>query len=86
LVATAGKFGGTALTARAAGERWPTALGLGALMQTKGLMEVLVLTVMLDAGLIAPVTFSALVLMALVSTAATMPLTRLVARTEFSQG
>ena len=55
-------------------------------MQTKGLMEVLVLTVMLDAGLIAPVTFSALVLMALVSTAATMPLTRLVARTEFSQG
>jgi Kef-type K+ transport system membrane component KefB len=86
LVATAGKFGGTALMARAAGERWPTALGLGALMQTKGLMEVLVLTVMLDAGLIAPVTFSALVLMALVSTAATMPLTRLVARTEFSQG
>ena len=53
LAATVGKFGGTALMARAAGEGWPTALGLGALMQTKGLMEVLVLTVMLDAGLIA---------------------------------
>jgi hypothetical protein len=50
---------------------------LGALMQTKGLMEVVVLTVLLEAGLIAPVTFSALVLMALVSTAATMPLARL---------
>jgi hypothetical protein len=46
-------------------------------MQTKGLMEVVVLTVLLEAGLIAPVTFSALVLMALVSTAATMPLARL---------
>jgi len=85
LAATLGKFGGTALLARAAGEGWPTALGLGALMQTKGLMEVVVLTVVLDAGLIGPATFSALVLMALVSTAATMPLTRLVARHEFSE-
>jgi Kef-type K+ transport system membrane component KefB len=85
LAATLGKFGGTALLARAAGEGWPTALGLGALMQTKGLMEVVVLTVVLDAGLIGPATFSALVLMALVSTAATMPLARLVARNEFSK-
>jgi Kef-type K+ transport system membrane component KefB len=84
LAATVGKFGGTALLARAAGEGWPTALGLGALMQTKGLMEVVVLTVVLDGGLIGPATFSALVLMALVSTTATMPLTRFVARTEFS--
>lgn len=85
LAATVGKFGGTALLARAAGEGWPTALGLGALMQTKGLMEVVVLTVVLDAGLIGPATFSALVLMALVSTAATMPLTRFVTRNEFSE-
>jgi Kef-type K+ transport system membrane component KefB len=53
-------------------------------MQTKGLMEVVVLTVVLDAGLIGPATCSALVLMALVSTAATMPLTRFVARNELS--
>lgn len=77
LATTAGKLGGTAVLARAAGETWPTALGLGALMQTKGLMEVVVLTVLLEAGLVAPVTFSALVLMALASTAATMPLARL---------
>jgi hypothetical protein len=35
----------------------PTALGLGALMQTKGLVEALVLTVVLDAGVIGPATF-----------------------------
>jgi len=79
LAAVLGKLGGTALLARAVGESWPTALGLGALLQTKGLMEVVVLTVLLDAGLIAPPAFSALVLMALVSTAITMPLTRLLA-------
>jgi Kef-type K+ transport system membrane component KefB len=80
LAATAGKLGGTALLARAAGEPWPTALALGALMQTKGLIEVVVLTILLDAGVIGPPAFSALVLMALVSTAATMPLTRLFLR------
>jgi Kef-type K+ transport system membrane component KefB len=79
LAAVLGKLGGTALLARSVGESWPTALGLGALLQTKGLMEVVVLTVLLDAGLIAPPAFSALVLMALVSTAITMPLTRLLA-------
>jgi Kef-type K+ transport system membrane component KefB len=55
-------------------------VALGALLQTKGLMEVVVLTILLDAGVIGPVAFSALVLMALVSTAATMPLTRLFLR------
>ncbi len=80
LAASLGKLGGTALLARATGEPWPAALALGALMQTKGLMEVVVLTVLLDAGIIGPAAFSALVLMALVSTAATMPLTRLFLR------
>jgi Kef-type K+ transport system membrane component KefB len=80
LAASLGKLGGTALLARVMGEPWPAALALGALMQTKGLMEVVVLTILLDAGVIAPTAFSALVLMALVSTAATMPLTRLFLR------
>lgn len=84
LAATLGKLAGTALLARVAGESWPCALGLGALLQTKGLMEVVVLTILLDAGLIGPPVFSALVLMALVTTAATMPLTGLFARGELA--
>ncbi|MDB5368467.1 MAG: cation:proton antiporter [Roseomonas sp.] len=72
-----GKVAGTALLARAAGERWRDALALGALMQTKGLMEVVVLAVLLEAGLIAPPIFSALVAMAVVCTIATTPLARL---------
>ena len=61
LAATEDKFGGTAPLSRAARERRPPALGLCALIQTRGLMEVLALPVVLDAGLIAPATFSALV-------------------------
>jgi Kef-type K+ transport system membrane component KefB len=77
VLAVAGKVGGTALTARLAGESWPVALGLGALVQTKGLMEVIVLTILLDSGIISATVFSALILMAVVSTALAMPLTRL---------
>lgn len=72
-----GKVAGTAIPARAAGESWRDALALGALMQTKGLMEVVVLAVLLDAGLIAPSIFSALVAMAVLCTLATAPLVRL---------
>jgi Kef-type K+ transport system membrane component KefB len=77
LATVLGKVAGTALPARAAGERWSDALALGALMQTKGLMEVVVLAVLLEAGLIAPPIFSALVAMALVCTVITTPLARL---------
>jgi hypothetical protein len=52
-------------------------LGLGALLQTKGLMEVIVLTILLDAGIISANIFAALILMAVVSTALAMPLTQL---------
>jgi Kef-type K+ transport system membrane component KefB len=77
VLAVAGKVGGTALTARLTGEPWPVAFGLGALVQTKGLMEVIVLTILLDSRIISANVFSALVLMAVVSTALAMPLTRL---------
>ena len=50
---------------------------LGALVQTKGLMEVVVLAVLLDAGLIGPAAFSAMVAMAVVCTVAAAPLMRL---------
>lgn len=72
-----GKVAGTAIPARAAGESWRDSLALGALMQTKGLMEVVVLAVLLDAGLIAPSIFSALVAMAVLCTLVTTPLVRL---------
>jgi Kef-type K+ transport system membrane component KefB len=76
-VAVLGKLAGTAVVARLNGEPWPIALGLGALLQTKGLMEVIVLTILLDAEIISSTMFSALILMAVVSTTLAMPLTRL---------
>lgn len=76
----AGKLAGTALPARASGEGWGTALQLGALMSCKGLMEVIVLTILLEAGVLSPACFSALVLMAVTVTALTQPLTRLAGR------
>jgi Kef-type K+ transport system membrane component KefB len=76
-VAVVGVVGGTAVAARLVGASWPFALGLGALLQTKGLMEVIVLTILLDAGIISANVFAALVLMAVVSTALAMPLARL---------
>lgn len=76
-VAVVGKVGGSAVAARLMGKSWPIALGLGALLQTKGLMEVIVLTILLDAGIISANVFAALILMAVVSTALAMPLARL---------
>lgn len=74
--AIAGKVLGTALPARACGEPWRFALALGALMQTKGLMEVLVLTVLRDARLIGTTAFSALILTALLTTVLAAPFAR----------
>ena len=75
-LAVIGKMGGTAVVARFVGEPWSTALSLGALVQTKGLMEVIVLTILLDREIISTSMFSALLMMALVSTALAMPMTR----------
>jgi Kef-type K+ transport system membrane component KefB len=74
VVATAGKFGGTVVGARAAGLDWRYATGLGVLMNTRGLMELIVLNVGLDLGVISPTLFTMLVIMALVTTMATTPL------------
>jgi K+:H+ antiporter len=78
LLAVVGKIGGTAIAARLAGERWTTGFGLGALVQTNGLMGLIVLTILLDRGIVAPSVFSALVLMGVLTTMLAMPLTRLV--------
>jgi Kef-type K+ transport system membrane component KefB len=76
-VGAIGIIGGTAVAARLIGERWSFGLGLGSLLQAKGLTELIVLTVLLDAGIISPRIFSAMILMAVSSTALAMPLARL---------
>jgi Kef-type K+ transport system membrane component KefB len=74
VVATVGKLGGSALAARATGIDWNTSFVLGALMNTRGLMELIALNVGYDLGVISPEMFTILVLMALVTTAMTGPL------------
>ncbi|HZR84013.1 MAG TPA: cation:proton antiporter [Candidatus Binatia bacterium] len=74
LVACAGKFGGSALAARLAGLSWRSSSALGVLMNTRGLVELIVLNVGLDLGVISPTLFAMLIVMALVTTLATSPL------------
>lgn len=73
MVAVAGKFGGTLVAARATGLGWRDAAGLGVLMNTRGLMELIVLNIGLDLGVISPTLFAMMVVMALVTTLATTP-------------
>jgi Kef-type K+ transport system membrane component KefB len=74
LVASIGKFGGTLAAARLSGLDWKTGSALGILMNTRGLMELIVLNVGLDLGVISPTLFAMMVIMALVATLATTPL------------
>jgi Kef-type K+ transport system membrane component KefB len=73
LVATLGKFGGTVAAARLTGHGWRESAALGAMMNTRGLMGLIVLDIGLDMGVISPTLFSMMVLMALVTTMATSP-------------
>jgi len=74
VVAIAGKFGGASLAARFTGMAWRDSLALGALMNTRGLMELIVLNVGYDLGILSPALFSMMVLMALVTTGMTAPI------------
>jgi Kef-type K+ transport system membrane component KefB len=76
-VGAVGIIGGAAVAARIFGERWSFGLALGSLLQAKGLTELVVLTVLLDAQILSPRIFAPMVLMALASTAIAMPLARL---------
>jgi Kef-type K+ transport system membrane component KefB len=76
VVATVGKVGGTLLAARVAGMPWRDAAALGVLMNTRGLMQLIVLNVGLDLGVISPTLFTMMVLMALATTIATTPVFR----------
>jgi len=73
-VATAGKLGGSALAARLTGMKWPESLQLGALMNTRGLMELIALNIGYDMGILSQRIFTMLVIMALVTTIMTGPL------------
>jgi Kef-type K+ transport system membrane component KefB len=73
-VAILGKFGGTLLAARATGVGWRHAAALGVLMNTRGLMQLIILNVGLDLGVLSPTLFTMMVLMALVTTMATAPI------------
>jgi Kef-type K+ transport system membrane component KefB len=79
-VATLGKLGGTAVAARRMGMDWNNAFILGALMNTRGLMELIALNVGYDLGVISQQMFTVFVVMALVTTAMTGPLVTMAQR------
>jgi nucleotide-binding universal stress UspA family protein len=72
-LATLGKFGGSSVVARLTGLAWREACALGVLMNTRGLMELIILNIGLDLGVISPALFAMMVLMAIVTTLATTP-------------
>ena len=76
VVACAGKFGGCSVAARVNGLSWREAGVLGVLMNTRGLMELIVLNIGLEIGVLSPIVFSMMVVMALVTTFLTAPLLR----------
>jgi Kef-type K+ transport system membrane component KefB len=77
IVCTIVKVLATILAARLGGENFAFGTMAGILLQTKGLMELVIVTVFRDIGLVSGPTYSALVLVALASTALTMPLTKI---------
>jgi Kef-type K+ transport system membrane component KefB len=78
-VATLGKLGGTMFTARLTGMSWNDSFALGALMNTRGLVELVALNTGYDLGILPPRIFAMMVLMALVTTVLTGPLLNLAA-------
>ena len=79
-IASIGKFGGSTLAARITGMSWRDSASLGILMNTRGLMELIVLNIGLDLKVISPRLFAMLVIMAIVTTFATTPVLHLVQR------
>ena len=73
LVAVVGKFFGSALAAKFVGQNWRDSLAIGALMNTRGLMELVVLNIGYELGVLSPKIFTMMVIMALVTTFMTGP-------------
>jgi len=73
LLAVTGKMGGAILAARWTGQGWRASMALGALLNTRGLVELIVLNIAYNAHVFSPTLFTMLVIMALVTTAITVP-------------
>lgn len=80
LVAITGKFLGSSIAAKVMGQNWRDSLTIGALMNTRGLMELVVLNIGYDLGILSPEIFSMMVIMALVTTFMTGPALDLIDR------
>jgi Kef-type K+ transport system membrane component KefB len=74
LVVLIGQFFGSTLPARYFGETWRDSFAIGIYMSCKGIVELVVLSILLQANVLSPVSYAALVIMAIVVTAATKPL------------
>jgi Kef-type K+ transport system membrane component KefB len=74
IVAVAGKFGGSMVAARIMGTPWHEAAAIGILMNTRGLIELVILNIGLDIGVLTPSLFSIMVVMAIGTTLMTTPL------------
>jgi Kef-type K+ transport system membrane component KefB len=77
VAAVAGKMGGAIIAARWNGQSWRDAGALGALLNTRGLVELIVLNIAYNAGVFSPTLFTMLVVMALVTTMLTSPILKL---------
>ncbi|AOP36633.1 transporter [Leptospira tipperaryensis] len=73
-VAVIGKFFGSSIAAKLVGQNWKDSLSIGALMNTRGLMELVVLNIGYDLGILSPPIFAMMVLMALTTTFMTGPI------------
>ncbi|MDB6163675.1 MAG: Na+/H+-exchanging protein [Xanthomonadaceae bacterium] len=86
VTAVAGKILGGGAGARLAGYGWRDSLAVGSLMNARGLMELIVMKVGLDAGLIGPALFTMLLVMAIVTSVMTAPMLTLFARRPRADG
>lgn len=80
LVGVAGKLGGVTIAAKVVGQSWKDSLSIGVLMNTRGLMQLIVLNIGYDLGILTPEIFAMMVLMALVTTFMTGPALDLINR------
>ena len=73
LAAVAGKFGGCTLAARLSGESWRDSTAIGVLMNARGLMELIILNIGLQQGVITPTLFTIMIMMAIITTLMASP-------------
>ena len=85
LVAIAGKMGASAIAARMTGQPWRESLAIGTLMNARGLVELIVLNIGYDLGILPPTIFTMMVIMALTTTMMTGPLLTLILGREYGK-